>query len=145
MTIEQLVKFGIVGLVIYGIVRWFMSADRTPDPWGTEIERAIEDLSTPELCHRCLTPQQGSGRFCAECGAAVGPYNNYMPFVRVFSEGEVLRAGISDHMRSSALIICGYVFLSFAVYAIFAPVYLYFFFRHLKGQVENSSAEETQV
>jgi hypothetical protein len=85
MTIETLVTYGIVAGAGYGLVRWLKSAETTPDPWGPDIEQHVHDPQTPALCLRCLIPQQDDAWFCPECGSAVGPYNNYMPFVVIFS------------------------------------------------------------
>jgi hypothetical protein len=59
-----------------------------------------------------LTPQPSTAWFCRHCGRAVGPYNNLMPFVQIFSEGEVFRNGTCDRLRSSPLILVGYFLLS---------------------------------
>ncbi len=145
MTLEQLVLFGVLCAVGYRIIRWFRDAKLTPDPWGPEVEREVQDAEARELCHRCLTPQPERGWFCEHCGASIGPYNNYMPYVDVFAQGEVLRAGTRDHLRPSFFIILGYVIVSLAMYSIFAPIYLFFVIRHLHGQNEQSNDEVVQV
>lgn len=133
MTIESLVIIGIVAAVIYGVIRWVREAkDLSPDPWGAEVEKVIQDPQTRPLCHHCLLPQEKEGWFCPECGAATGQYNNYMPWVMVFSQGEVFRAGVNEKFRRSPLIACGYVLCSLACYAVFAPVYWYFLFKNLR-------------
>jgi hypothetical protein len=133
MTIEGLVIVGGLALAIYSIIRWVRETPNVPpDPWSEEVEQIIQDPGTPCLCHRCLLPQEVAGRFCAACGAAVGPYNNYMPYVELFSEGEVFRAGVTERMRPSLLIIVGYVLYSLISYVIFAPIYWYFLYRNLK-------------
>jgi hypothetical protein len=75
--------------------------------------------------------QSDCAHFCPKCGAAVGDYNNLLPFEQIFSEGEVLRYGTNLNASRRPLVVVGYVLLSFAAYSIFAPVYLYFFFRKL--------------
>jgi hypothetical protein len=133
MTIEALVIVGGVTAAGYGAFRWLTSVTNlSPDPWGAEVEQIIQNPQASPLCHRCLTPQDCDGWFCPVCGTAVGQYNNYMPFVYVFSLGEVLRAGVTDHIKPSFLTICGYLLYSFIIYFIFAPIYWYFLFRNLK-------------
>jgi hypothetical protein len=68
-----------------------------------------------------------------------------MPYVDVFAQGEVLRAGTHGHLRRSPLIIVGYVLLSFAMYFILAPIYLFFLIRNLVEQEEQTDEETAQV
>ena len=65
-----------------------------PDPWDEETEQQVEQGDAIPVCHRCMTPIEDEGWFCAKCGSAVGPYNNLMPFVYIASMGEVARAGV---------------------------------------------------
>ncbi len=140
---ETLVTLGLLAFLTCVIVRWVLSAKNlSPDPWGPEIEEAIQDPGAKALCHRCLAPQSPSAWFCPECGTAVGPYNNCMPFLYVFSQGEVMRAGVMDHVRSSPLVVFGYLLYSLSSYAIFAPLYWYFLVRSLRSQAAKSSDEQ---
>ena len=130
-TLWVLVLLGCCGVVIYLVVHWVMEARPTANPWGTEIEEAVNDEQAVPLCHHCLTPQEHSGWFCPVCGATVGPYSNYMPYIYAFSYGEVLRAGITERIRRSAVIIIGLILLPLALVAIAAPIYWFFLFQHL--------------
>jgi hypothetical protein len=142
MTIGAFLFFGTVVLAAIVIACWVFSADNSsPDPWSPEIERLIQDPAVEPLCHRCLTPQSPIGWFCPECGAAVGQYNNYMPFLYLFSEGEVMRAGVLDRVRPSPVVVVGYLLYSIASYAIFAPVYWYFLFSNLSRHAAGSKTE----
>ena len=132
MTIEVLVIVGGMCLVTYRLVAWVSAAPRTPDPWSHEVEQGIRDCEATVVCHRCLTPQPPHAWFCTHCGTAVGDFNNYMPFVRVFSEGEVFRAGVADRLRPSPLVILGFLLCSLVSYSIFAPVYWVFLIRNLR-------------
>lgn len=127
-----LVILAILAVVIYRVILWLMEAKRTPDPWGDEIDKALDQDDAVPLCHHCLTPQQHNGWFCPECGATVGPYCNYLPFVYLFSQGEVLRAGVTERFRRSPLIVIGFVLVSLAICAFAAPVYWFFLFKHLR-------------
>lgn len=141
MTIGTILIFGVVVLAAIVVACWVFSADNpSPDPWGPEIEQMVHDPAAEPLCHRCLTPQSPIGWFCPECGAAVGQYNNYMPFLYLFSEGEVMRAGVLDHVRRSPVVIVGYLLYSVASYAIFAPIYWYFLFSNLSRRAADSTA-----
>ena len=132
MTIELLAVLFVVAALGFRCVHWFMEPTaRTPDPWGPEVEQSLRDPELRPLCHRCLIPHPTEGWFCPTCGASIGPYNNYMPFVYLFSQGEVLRAGVNDRIRPSLLTVGGYLLCSLASYAIFAPLYWYFLFRNL--------------
>jgi len=142
MTIEALVIIGGLIAAIYGALRWLTATKHVPpDPWGAEVEQIIQDPETPSLCHRCLTLQKADACFCPACGTSVGPYNNYLPFESIFSQGEMLRAGVADRMRPSFLIVAGCVFCSLSLYIFFAPVYWYFLFRNLKNHGAEISQE----
>ena len=130
-----------LGVLLCLMGRWLRaSSPSTPDPWPEEVASAVSDPEVQPLCHRCLTPHPDEGWFCPVCGAAVGPYNNYMPYLQIFSEGEVLRAGVTDHYRRSALVVTGYVLLSLSTLFIFAPIYWFFLMRHLREQKANDVA-----
>jgi hypothetical protein len=123
------------GLLLVGLWRLIVSirdAPSTPDPWSAEISESLEHPDAAPICHRCLTAYSNDSWFCKHCGTAVGPYNNWMPYVCVFSQGEILRNGVTDKIRTSPLIILGYLFYSIGNYFIFAPIYWFFFFKNLK-------------
>jgi hypothetical protein len=113
----------------------------SPDPWNKEIDKALHEPEAVEVCHRCFDPVTPGSWFCEHCGCAVGPYNNLMPYIAVFSEGEVLRNGVNDKLRQNALIVAGYVLVSLNFYLVFAPIYWILLFRNLKRQEE--SVEQT--
>jgi predicted metal-binding membrane protein len=64
-----------------------------------------------------------------------------MPYIQVFSEGEVLRNGVNDKLRQNALIVAGYLLVSLNFYLVFAPIYWLLLFKNLKRQKE--SVEQT--
>ena len=115
----------------------------SPDPWDKEIEKTLHEPEAVEVCHRCFDPVTPGSWFCEHCGCAVGPYNNLMPYIDVFSEGEVLRNGVNDKLRQNALVIAGYFFLSLNLYLVFAPVYWVLLFKNLKRQKESVEQMET--
>lgn len=131
-ALTVLVILGICGMALYRLILWVMEAPRTVDPWGQEADEALNDETAVLLCHHCLTPQEHNGWFCPQCGATVGPYCNYMPYIYVFSQGEVLRAGVTEQLRRSRLITVGFVLLSLASYAVAAPVYWVFWLKNLR-------------
>lgn len=139
---EMLLMLGILCAAIYCAARWVRSAPITADPWGAEVDRTIREPETPALCHRCLTPQKDNAWFCPKCGAAVGPYNNCMPYVMIFSQGEVWRAGAMDHVRPSILVVCGYLAYSVMSYWVFAPIYWYFLYQNLNRRAHEPESPE---
>ena len=126
-------------LALWRIIVWIKSCPLQPDPWDAETGQAVQLEDAVQVCHRCLTPVPPCQWFCETCGCAVGPYNNYMPYLRVFSEGEVFRNGTHDKLRFNALIVIGYLLCSINFF-IFAPVYWYFLFQNL----QRSRAEDSQ-
>ena len=135
MTIETFITVGAIGAATYGAGycawQWFNKGDVHPDPWGPEIDQAIRSPEALPVCHHCFTPQEQETWFCPECGAAIGPYNNYMPFINLFSEGEVFRNGVDKHVGHNFVTVVGYLLASISAYMIFAPVYWYFLFKNL--------------
>jgi len=122
-------------IVISAVARWKWSGPRAAEPWAREIDDALDAPEAVPLCLHCLAPQEHDGWFCPECGATVGLYCNYMPFVSLFSQGEVLRAGVANSLPATPLRVAGYVLLAFSSYAIFAPFYWIALFRGL-GRTE---------
>ncbi len=126
---------GVAGLLLGGLWRlgvWVRSSPVKPNPWSAEIEASLQAEDATPICHRCLTPHSNVAWFCEHCGSAVGTYNNLMPYVYVFSQGEVLRNGVTDKLRADPLIIIGYLIYSSCSYLIFAPIYWFFLFKNLK-------------
>jgi hypothetical protein len=119
------------GLTIGRLVLWVQEAPLKPDPWEAEVEQGLQRPDAQPVCHRCFSPQPLGQWFCEHCGSAVGPYNNLMPYVNAFSEGEVFRNGVTDRMRASPLTLAGYLLASLHSYVIFAPVYWFFLLRNL--------------
>ncbi|MBI3851491.1 MAG: zinc ribbon domain-containing protein [Verrucomicrobia bacterium] len=115
----------IAAVVIYFAARrlltWIRQAPVKSDPWSPEIEEAVQQADATPLCHKCFTPQPPGSWFCEHCGSAVGPYNNWMPYVYVFSQGEVLRNGVTEKIRINVLTVAGYLLFSFSSYVVFAP------------------------
>lgn len=108
--------YAATGLALYffwRLIVWVRDSPARPDPWETDVAQKLDDPETPETCPHCSTPQPPTAWFCEHCGRAVGPYNNLMPYLQVFSEGEVLRNGTNDRMRKSPLIVIGYFLVSF--------------------------------
>ena len=127
---EQFLGWSVLcAIAIYLFVRWFRQGTPKPDPWELEPAQAApgeSGVSEVPLCVRCLTPHVDTAYFCPHCGHAVGPYNNYMPFIQIFSEGEVFRAGTDGTARRTPFIVIGYVLLSLAAlpaFVLLAPLY----------------------
>jgi len=119
--------FAVVGLafaILWRFVVWVREAPTTPDPWDAEVEQKLSEPEAVEVCPHCFTEQPPTAWFCAGCGSAVGPYNNLMPYVQVFSEGEVFRNGTSGRFRNRPLILTGYFLMTLGTFPIFAPIYL---------------------
>ena len=96
-----------------------------PDPWPPEIDKEIRKPEAICVCHRCFTPQETATWFCPDCGTAVGPYNNTMPFIRIFSMGEVVRSAVNKNAWSTPLRIIGYFITGFLAYSLFFPFYAF--------------------
>ena len=123
LIVGELASSGLVLVGLWRLFVWIRDAPSTPNPWSVEIEESLQQADATPICHRCLTPHQTDARFCEHCGSAVGTYNNLMPFIYIFSQGEVLRNGVTDKLRANPLTIVGYLLYSLCSYVIFAPIY----------------------
>lgn len=94
-------------------------------PWPEELNEEVASAESLRVCHHCFAEQDHLGWFCQECGTATGPYNNTMPFVYIFSIGEVVRAGVRPEVKRSRLVGLGYLLFSLAEYFLFFPFYWY--------------------
>ena len=141
--------FAVGGLALFAFWRlivWVREAPVRPDPWDGEVEQKLSDPETPENCPHCSTPQKPGAWFCDYCGRAVGPYNNWMPYVQIFSEGEVFRNGVAGRFRNRPLVLTGFILISLSTYLVFAPIYLILLFynwRRLAGG--RKSIEEQNI
>jgi hypothetical protein len=126
---------GVIGMMLaafWRLILWVRAATPGPEPWGVEIEASLQAEDAVPVCHRCLTPHSNIAWFCEQCGSAIGTYNNWMPYVYVFSEGEIFRNGVMDKLRASPLTITGYLLYSLGSYTLLAPIYWFFFYKNLK-------------
>lgn len=105
----------VVAFAIYRLVQHVRRVVPTPDPWGKEVEISIEAEDATPVCHRCFTGHDPNTWFCPKCGTAVGDYNNILPWVQVFSEGEVLRNSLFDRLRVGALTVAGFFLFTLAL------------------------------
>ena len=120
------------GFAIYRLIVWVRTSPVSADPWSPELECSLHLPEAVPVCPKCTTPQPPGQWFCEHCGSAVGDYNNWMPYLREFSQGEVLRNGVTERMRINTLTVVGYLILSLGDYLMFAPVYWYFFFKNVR-------------
>lgn len=125
-----LIALGVV--VSYRLIRWVRRLPVSPDPWDEQTAQSLDAETTAEICHKCSRPHPPEQPFCEHCGAAIGTYNNCMPYVYLFSEGEVLRTGVAGKFRVNALTVGGYLIYSLISYLIFAPIYWYLLFRNVR-------------
>ncbi len=145
MLIAKLAIGGLAVGFFWRLIVWVRDAPVTPDPWNAVTEEKLSAPETEQACHHCSTPQNNTSWFCPHCGTAVGPYNNLMPYIFIFSEGEVLRNSLNHHFRNRPLIMIGYVlvalgmtpiltytYLHVAVYWPF-PIFLILLFKNLLG------------
>lgn len=104
-----------------------------PDPWSKEVEADIQGADAEMVCHHCMEPYAEAPDFCNKCGTAIGPYNNVLPFERIFSIGEMFRNGVGPHPNLKPLTILGYILIAPLQYGIFFPVYLFRMIRNRRS------------
>lgn len=114
------------------------------NPWPEEIEQSIRDLEALPVCHRCFLPLEEPVWFCPDCGASVGPYNNWIPNLAMYTVGEVLRTGVGPNARFTKLTVPGYVATACSANFLIAPFYFLRFFINwirLDGAEERDSPD----
>jgi hypothetical protein len=127
-TIGALAILGLAGVAVYAFCRWVFAGPRSPDPWDSEVEEAVQREEAVPLCPHCLAPQEHNGWFCPECGSTVGQYGNYLPSVYIFTIGDAVRAGVQQRSPWTPLMVAGYVLLAFGWFSLLAPIYCLFLF-----------------
>ena len=146
MIIAGLAAGGLALAGLWRFVVWVREAPTTPDPWDAEVEQKLSDPDATEVCPHCFTEQPPNAWFCKGCGRAVGPYNNLMPYVQIFSEGEVFRNGTSGQLRRSPLILIGYFLITLGMFSFLAPIYWFSLLSNWKRPAdEPKSAEEQNI
>lgn len=100
------------------------------EPWPEEVDDAVRRPDAVLVCHRCLAPQKPGAWFCPECGAAVGPYNNVMPYLYIFSMGEGFRAGVQPEAHYTPLTKTGY---ALAALSYMGPLAILYYLRMLQN------------
>jgi hypothetical protein len=130
MTLEAFIFFVVLLAVLCRLWVWFRDTNLPPEPWGPEVEKALQSSESVPVCPHCLAPQVHEVWFCPDCGSTVGPYNNYSPYLYIFSLGEALRAALSGTQHHRPLVRVG----AFLVLLSFAPVVLpvAFYYRFIK-------------
>jgi hypothetical protein len=144
-TLGMLAILGLIAATICGFCQWLRACPRTPEPWGPEVEQAVEGEDAIPLCPHCLARQEHNGWFCPECGSTTGRYSNYLPFVYVFSLGDAVRAGVYQREPWTPLLVAGYVLIAFAWLSILAPIYCLLLFMnraHISNLEQQSQANE---
>jgi len=115
MLIAKLAAGGLLIGLFWRLLVWVREAPTKPDPWDVETDKKLSAEETPQACDHCSTPLSPVAWFCPHCGSAVGPYNNLMPYVMIFSEGEVFRNGVSQRFRNRPLIVIGFILMTISV------------------------------
>ena len=136
---------GLVLAAFWRLIVWVRDAPVTPDPWDAAVEQKLSEPETPEVCPHCSTPQSPAAWFCPHCGSAVGPYNNLMPYVSVFSEGEVFRNGVSARFRNRTLVTVGFLLITLTVSPVFTVIYCLLLLSHLKLPAGGRDATDKPV
>lgn len=106
----------------------------TPDPWPEELDQAVRSREAVPICTNCLHPQPAHRWFCPYCHFPTGEYVHLMPYLYVFTWGELLRRGVFGPPEKGAFRKWGLVIYSSYNYSIFAPLYWYWMYRKSAGK-----------
>lgn len=141
-------EFGLAiaaGCFFWRLIVWVREAPTKPDPWDAEVEQQLLDPEIQEVCPHCSTPQLPGAWFCEHCGKAVGPYNNWMPYLNCFSEGEVFRNGVEGRFRNRPLVLAGLILISLSFYFVFTPIYLFCLIRKWRRTKNETESAEGSI
>ena len=148
MTLWRDWKSKSLGEILASEIRaWWRSPD-TPDPWTAELDAAVHAPDAIPVCLHCTTPCDLPVWFCPVCGAAVGPYNNVMPYLYIFSIGEALRSGVGPEAHFTPFRTVAYAAIALAAYGLIAPLYfirLYLNYNNLLGRQTKCEPERQEL
>ncbi|HEV2691266.1 MAG TPA: hypothetical protein VG347_00060 [Verrucomicrobiae bacterium] len=133
---------GMLAVLLWRVIVWVREAPVRPDPWDTETDKKLSEPETAQTCHHCSTPQSSTAWFCPHCGNAVGQYNNLMPYVCIFSEGEIYRNGVNQRFRNRPLIVAGLALMTLGIVPFLAPLYWISLIKNLHD-LDRPKADET--
>jgi hypothetical protein len=112
--------------------RWWNSG--FVDPWPKEIDEAVRRPDAEPVCLNCLMPQERHFWFCRECGHPGGEYLTVMPYLHIFTIGELMQRGVVGPPERRFWVTCGFVVVSTMEYTIFAPLYWFWMLRRALGR-----------
>ena len=103
------------------------------DPWDDLLEEDFWEKATPlYFCGNCGALFDDRRYFCESCGSSVGYYNNSMPFLWIFSLGDLLMYCISPGFRGGRMNIAGVYLMALGQYGPLAIFYLYRMHKQIK-------------
>ena len=107
-------------------VWYFVNNPLHNDPWTPEDDAAARHPAASKLCLRCLQPNPPAPQvwFCPNCGAATGDCVNAMPFLYVFSIGELARRGVMGKPEKGFFKKLFFVLFPIVQHVPFAPLIL---------------------
>lgn len=123
LTLAWLVMLCLLAVGGWRCLRGWFRAPVPLDPWARETETLGDPAEAQPMCLRCLEPHPEGAEFCPHCCAPVGQFNNYNPYLYLFSLGDVLRTGTTGPLKRSWITVTGLVLLSLTQYVFLAPIY----------------------
>jgi hypothetical protein len=114
----QWVALGAIVMAVRQFVLWIRDAQPRPDPWGAELETALQNEDIPLTCPHCSATHTEADYFCPGCGKSVGVYSNYSPYLYIFTLGDIMRRGTGEPFRVNWLTIGGYIFMSLQYFSV---------------------------
>jgi hypothetical protein len=130
--IGVVITASVAAVLVWRGLRWFFTGQAGPNPWDEETEARIQQADATPLCTRCLEPQDPGVKFCRNCGLPVDSLVPFSPYLYAFALGDVLATGTTRNFKVNWLTMTGYLLLSFASYAVFAPFYWFFLLRNVR-------------
>lgn len=125
------------------IQAWWLSLN-TPNPWPDELDDQVHAIDALPVCHRCFLPFEyhSQSYFCADCGASIGPFNNYMPLLRYYAMGEVMRSAVGPEAVLTTPCIIGYVLFMFTQTSLLFPIFIYRLCKNI-GRLRTVTTDDT--
>jgi hypothetical protein len=133
------------GAFVWLFIRMVRRMPSQPDPWSQEVASSLENEDAVPLCTHCLAQHEHDKEFCAQCGGPVGAYTNLMPFEYLFSVGHLFRIGTQGNYKRSRILIFGFILLSAAEYAVFAPAYWIMLCKNISRQRRTAALDADEA
>ena len=139
-----IMPLAVIMLLVMGVCSLMYREYEVKEPCDDLLEDDFWEKATPlYFCGNCGSLFDDRRYFCESCGSSVGYYNNTMPFLWIFSLGDLLMYCVSPGFRGGRMNIAGVYLMTLGQYGPMAFFYLYRMHKQIKQnrQTQNTNQE----